>query len=548
MKTNYLRTGILILFLFIFALLHSFNSYSQSSNQLFTENNYKAHVEFLADDLLEGRKPGTRGGDLAALYIAKQFESAGLKPVSKENGYYQYVPMVGFSADYNSVHCTISSDNKEETIVPYEEIILLSQDTITDVHIEGELIFVGYGIEAPEYKWDDFKDVDVSGKILVVLCNDPDNEKTGFGSERWTYYSLWTYKEEMAILKGAKGIIYLHNTEMADFPFFVVQNSVAPEWSYLKDRTKNPLSLYAWMSDSAFEKVLSETGFDVNQLIIKADNRDFKPFSLGLKIKADFKQNYRLYTSPNVIGILPGSEKKDEAILYMAHYDHLGIGKAIDGDSIYNGAQDNASGIAALISLAQVYSSNPTKRSIIFMATTGEESSMLGSEYYATHPMIPLENTIIGFNMDMMSFYGRRSGFILDPIEISDASEQISKLGEELNVQLLPDFKGSGAFRSDHFPLYSRGVIVPGIFLSGEYLTMTEEDVAKAENQIGDFYHLPKDEIYPSFRYDGVVQQMEMVYHIGRYYAEGDEKPKLLPENPYNAPMRFYKIKLDKGI
>ncbi len=273
MKTEYQKqTGIFLLFLLVFTFIQSFNSYSQTSNQLFTENNYKSHFEFLADDLLEGRKPGTRGGDLAALYIAKQFENAGLKPISEEYGYYQNVPMVGFSADYNSVQCTISSDIMEETIIPYDEIILLSQDTISNIQTEGELIFVGYGINAPEYEWDDYKEIDVTGKIVVVLCNDPDYEMTGFGAEGWTYYSLWTYKEEMAILKGAKGIIYLHNTEMADFPFSVVQHSVTPEWSYLKSRTKNPLSFYAWMSQPAFDKVFSNTDFDFVQLKKKADN------------------------------------------------------------------------------------------------------------------------------------------------------------------------------------------------------------------------------------------------------------------------------------
>ncbi|KKK46614.1 hypothetical protein LCGC14_3163500 [marine sediment metagenome] len=261
-----------------------------------------------------------------------------------------------------------------------------------------------------------------------------------------------------------------------------------------------------------------------------------------------FSQKYRFYKSPNVCGILPGTETEGEAILYMSHYDHFGIGKAINGDSIYNGAQDNASGTAALITLAYAYSSNPPKRSILFLATTGEESSMLGSEYYATHPIIPLENTIIGFNMDMMSFYGRQSGFILDPIEFTDAIDQIKKLGEELSSQLLPDFKGSGAFRTDAFPLYSRGVIVPSVHLDGEYLTLTKDDIEKTKQQIGDFYHLPNDEVYSTFRYDGVIQQMEIIYHIGRFYAEGDEKPKLLPKNPYNAPMRFYKLKHDKGI
>ena len=407
---------------------------------------------------------------------------------------------------------------------------------------------MGYGIDAPEYGWDDFKDVDVAGKILVVLCNDPDYEKTGFGTESWTYYSLWTYKEEMAILRGARGIIYLHETEMADFPFSVVQHSVTPEWSHFQKRLKNPLTFYAWMSLPAFRKAFTLTGHTFEQLKEKADSRNFTPIPLGLTMNVSFRQHYRLYDSPNVIGILPGTEKPDECILYMAHYDHFGIGQAIDGDSIYNGAQDNASGTAALISLANAFFSNPPRRSILFLATTSEESSKLGSDYYATHPTFPLENTILGFNMDIMSFYGKRSGFHLDPIQVTDGYNQMQKLGREIGAELYPDLKGSGKFRSDHFSFYSRGVVVPSMFLAGEYLTMNKEDAERASQEIGDFYHLPNDEVYPSFRYDGVIQQMEILYHIGRYYANGDDRPGLLQENPFNAPMRFYKLKQEKGI
>lgn len=525
-----------------------FGSCSKTSEQLFSENDYKVHFVYLADDLLQGRKPGTRGGNLAAAYIAKQFKNVGLEPISEEKGYFQYIPMVGFTPDYKSVKCKISDGKKEEMITPFEEIILVSQDTVTHAHTTGELVFVGYGTEAPEYDWDDFKNHDVSGKIVVVLCNDPDYQKTGFGEKGWTFYSRWGYKEDMAVLKEAKGIIYLHETTMADFPFSVVQYSATPEMSYPQEKLNHPLEFYAWMSLPAFERVFAMTDFDFSQLKDKADSKDFEPIPLGIHIDVSFDQSIRVYSSPNVIGVLPGTEVNDECVLYMAHYDHLGIGAAINGDSIYNGAQDNASGTAALISLAEAYGSYPGKRSIVFIATTEEEGGLRGSNYYTRHPIMPLENTVFGLNMDMMSFYGKRSGLLLDPIKFTTAREKLKEIAEEHHMQLLPDIEGSSAFRSDHYSFYSRGIVVPSVYLQGDYLTMEKQEAEKAQQTIGHFYHLPNDEIYPSFRYDGVIQQLEVMYYIGRYYADSNDKPVLLPENPFNAAMRFNEIKKEKGI
>lgn len=533
---------------FYLVVLLLFNSCINKSENLFSVNEYKAHFGFLSNDLCEGRKPGTKGGNIAALYIAKQFQSYGLKPVSEETGYFQNVPMVGFSVDYNSVKCSISSDNEQVSIKPFEEIILLSQDTINNIDVQGEMVFVGYGIDAPEYNWEDFKGEDLSDKILVFLCDDPDFEKTGFGSESWTYYSLWTYKEEMAIIQHAKGIIYLHKTDMADFPFSVVQHSLTPEWSYSQERLKNPLKFYAWMSFPAFEKVFNMANITFEQLKNKADSKEFKPTPLNLNIDVSFNQKFRLYDSPNVIGILPGTKYKDECIIYMAHYDHLGIGTPVDGDSIYNGAQDNASGSAALISLAKAYSIHPTQKNILFLATTGEESTMLGSDYYARHPVFPLDKTDFGINMDMLDFYGKRSGFVLNPIQISDAKNKIQEIADDMNLELLPDYEGSEAFRSDNFSLYSRGVVTPSIFLDGEYLTMSKKEVEETYKEIGDFYHLPNDEIYQSFRYDGVLQYLEIAYRVGRYFAESDEKPVMFQENPFSAATKFYQLKKEKGI
>jgi len=551
MRTHYqYKKRILVLFFLVAMLLCSLIVPAQTDTIKFDEQYYKANFKFLADDLLEGRRPGTRGGNLAALYIARQFESIGLKPISDEQEYFQMVPAVGFSTDYKSVQFTIHANGKKETLDPYNEVILLSQEPTESIKIKGDLVFAGYGIEAPEYDWNDFKDQNVSGKILVFLCNDPDYKKTGFGSESWTYYGMFTYKEEMAILKGAKGIIYLHNNEMAALPFSAFQHAMAPEWSYSEYRTKNPLALYAWVAQPAFERVLSMVGLNFNVLKEQADRKDFHPMPLKLNVDVSFKQNHRHYKSPNVIGILPGKEKGDECILCMAHYDHLGIGEPIQGDSIYNGARDNASGTAGLISLAREFCAHPVKRSVVFLATTGEENMFLGSEYYSMNPVVPLKKTIIVFNMDIMSFYGRQEMFSLYPIECSDAVPRVKSLGQELGLKLKPDGIDTTAryFRYDHLPFNSRDVVALTVGLGGKYLATSENQVAEIRKKIRSSYHQPNDEVYSCFRYDGVMQELEVLYHVGRYYAEHDERPNLKPDNPSNPAKRMIRLKKEKEI
>jgi hypothetical protein len=518
-----------------------------AKGKLFSEEEYKAHLNFLAHDLLEGRAVGVRGGELAALYIATQFQAAGLKPISEEEGYFQRVPMVGITTDYETLRCSFSTGGRSIGLTPIEDLVVTSELTQDAINVEDELLFVGYGIDAPEYNWDDFKGMDVRGRVLVMLVNDPDYEKTGFGSESLTYYGRWTYKEEIARIKGAKGLIMLHTDESATYPFAVVQSSWAIERVNMEGEIKNPLALDGWASQPAFDKVLDLVGLSYAKLKEVADSREFVPFPLGITINVGFKQTYRRFTSPNVIGVLPGTSKADEAVVYMAHYDHLGVGREIDGDTIYNGAVDNASGTAAIICLAKAFASapEPPKRSVIFLATTGEESGLLGSEYYSVHPVIPLEKTVIALNKDCCNFYGRRDGFGAFPIQFTDAVPAFEKLGEEMGLKLSVGGvdRGGGAFRVDNFPLCARGTVALSIGLSGNNLTLTEEQVNEMREKIGRWYHQPIDEVYPFWNYEGVMQEMEVLYQVGRYYADGGEKPSMKPENPFNAPIRVRNMK-----
>jgi len=518
--------------------------HAQQDKPLFTENEYKAHLKFLADDLLEGRAPGTRGGDLAALYIASQFEEAGLQPISEKTGYFQQVPAFDFTIIDKSISFELSAENKSKELEYGEDIVLFSELFKEEITLDNDLLFVGYGIEAPEYGWDNFKGVDLKNKILVMLCNEPDYEKTGFGFEGLSYYgSFITYKEDIARIKGAKGLIICHNEEEAGQPFSWFQHTLGYRWVRLESQMQKPLGLYAVISRPVLEEALSFVGLNYNQLKEKADSKDFRPISLGIRAKAIFEHKYRKFSSPNVIGIVPGTTMKDEAVVLMAHYDHLGMNPLIEGDNIYNGAYDNASGTAALICLAQTFASNPQKRSLIFLATTDEEKGILGAEHYASHPIFPLENTIIALNLDSVSFYGRSDGFRMFPVQYTDAGPKLEALGRKLGLKLIvkgPDKIGA-AFVFDNVGFCTRGIVSLRFKLDGNYLSLTEEEVSTIEKKRGPIYHLPSDEIYPYYRYDGVLQTMEILYSIGQYYAEGAEKPEMKKGNPYELAYRIRK-------
>jgi len=513
----------------------------------FSEDAYRAHFEFLAHDLLEGRAPGHRGGDLAALYIATQFKAAGLEPISQEQGHLQAVPLVRMSTDKQSLSFTLTAGEYEVSLDPESDVIVISELEGDDIRFSEELIYVGYGINAPEYDWDDYKGVDIEGKIAVMLGNDPDFEKTGFASESISYYGMWFYKEEIARLKGAKGLILLHSDETLLAPFSALLNTLANGLVSLEEKGASPLPLLAVISQPAIDRALAPLELDFMKLKEEADSKDFRPRSLGLQADLTFRSTHERFFSPNVIGVLPGTSMADEAVIYMAHYDHLGIGPMVDGDEIYNGARDNASGTAALICLAHAFASQPSKRTIIFLATTAEETGMHGTEYYAEHPIIPLERTVVALNKDVCSVWGRRDGFKAFPVQYTDAAETMREIGERQDLQLHiggADIHGS-AFRVDAFPLNARGIVALSVWLDGDPLDTTEEEIDKAKETIGRWYHQPNDEIYPFFRFDGAVQELEILYAAGRYFADSEKAPSLNPENPFKPARRMKELLKD---
>lgn len=518
----------------------------------FNELEYRAHLKFLSSDLLEGRATGTKGDQVTQAYIAAQFQSLGLKPIDKKSGYFQTIFFHGFDTIEKTLKVIFT--NKKETleISSPSEIGMVSELPKKEIiNAAGDLLFAGYFIKAPEYKWDDLKNTNFENKIIVVLVNDPDFKKTGFGSESMTYYGRWIYKLEMARKQKVKGIFLIHHKREATYEWHVVETINRGESLKFKGKSSNPLTFSSWISHQTINRILKGKGLDYEKLKQLAEKRTFKPFSLKTKVEVHFKQRYRTVKSANVIGTIPGCDPilKKETVIYTAHFDHLGVGKADQtGDTIYNGAWDNASGTAAVICLARAFSQNPTppKRTMVFLAVTAEELGLLGSYYYVTNPIFPLKNSVLVINKDCMNHYGKRSGFSAFPVEYSTALEDVKKIGEKLGLKLFKRTKDTGgsAFRSDHFPFASRGITALSIYLKGENLSISKEEEDKIKKEIGSTYHRPNDEIHPLWRYDGVIQEIQLLYQLGRHWADGASKPilKMTRDNPYLSTMRWYNI------
>src|ERR1700736_3998200 len=358
-----------------------------------TPEHIRWHVRFLSHDLLEGRGTGQRGGDIAAEYIATQFAEYGLKPAGDGGTYMQRVALVGITTLPETRFVLELMPRAEITLQPLDEYVAYDQTQQVRSDVEAEIVYVGYGIEAPEYNWDDYKGVDVRGKVLLMLVNEPPSDDPKFfKGQALTYYGRWTYKYEEAARKGAVGAILIHKAEMASYPWEVVRNSNSGEKSFLK-REGLALKVASWVQLDVAKKLAAGAGMDLDKMMADARSRDFRPVPLGAKLKAHMVSKVRNFESSNVVAMLPGSDRKlkDEAVMYTAHYDHLGIRPDMPGDNIYNGANDNATGCGILLELARTYAlaTQKPRRSILFASVTAEEQGLLGSEYLGKHAPIP---------------------------------------------------------------------------------------------------------------------------------------------------------------
>src|ERR1700685_4497897 len=433
--------------------------------QTISPDHIRWHVRFLAHDLLEGRGTGQRGGDIAAEYIATQFAEYGLKPAGDNGGYLQKVPLVGITTLPATKFTIVPKQGTALELKPLEDYVAYDQTQQAESDVDADIVYVGYGIEAPEYDWDDYKGVDVRGKVLLMLVNEPPSDDVKFfKGKALTYYGRWTYKYEEAARKGAVGVILIHKTEMASYPWEVVRNSNSGEKSFLQLDGSPKLQVASWIQLDVARQLVQDSGLNIDKLIQDARSRDFRPIALPVRLKAHMISKVRPFTSNNVVAMVPGRDAKlrDEAILYTAHYDHLGIRPDMPGDNIYNGADDNATGCGILLELARVFSESAqkTKRSILFAAVTAEEQGLLGSEYLGKHPPIPANKISLDLNFDDLPPLGAPEEVEVSGAERTDFYPTVEAMAKDFRLAIRPDSRPEAGhyYRSDHFSLARVGV------------------------------------------------------------------------------------------
>src|SRR5216117_3285876 len=499
-----------------------------------------AHLRFLASDLLEGRAPATRGGRLAAAYVAAQFQTLGLEPAGANGTYFEPVALVGMTPQ--PTFSWGRAGSAPESLAYRDAFVAWGERPEADISASGEVVFVGYGIRAPEWQWDDYKCVDLHGKVLLMLVNDPGLvDSSVFLGRILTYYGRWTYKLEEAARQGAAGAILIHTTESATYPWEVVRGSWSVE-QFKLDQPRSPSIAFAgWVTEAAARAALSKAGLNLDSLSQAAARRDFHPVATGVTASVRIHSALRRVESENVAARLPGRDPRlaSQAVLITAHWDHKGIGPVIRGDSIYNGAEDNASGVAAILGAAKALTELPRPtRSVVFVATTAEESGLLGSESYVQHPLVPLAQTAAVLNLDVTNVRGatRDIGALgMDRSTLGPVFETAAR-AESLKVGSQPDGRGS-FFRSDHFPFVRAGVpalsIKPGIDFVGRPQGWGEEQENIYNQQR---YHQPSDEFQPTFRYAGLAQEVRVTVRTARAIANDPTMPRWLPTSEFQRP------------
>ncbi|MEP7243961.1 MAG: M28 family metallopeptidase, partial [Gammaproteobacteria bacterium] len=506
------------------------------------------HVKTLASDAFEGRGPATAGEQKTVAYLTEQMKAAGLSPGGDlKNGaraWTQDVPLAQFNIE-GPVDLSVSAAGQKRALAQGKDVALRAAATNID-RVEFKdvpLVFLGYGVTAPERKWDDYQGIDVRGKIAIVLVNDPDFE-TGsgaFGGRAMTYYGRWTYKYEEGARRGALGVLVVHETAPASYGWATVENSNTNAIFDIlrKDPRKEHVDVEGWMQRDVAVSLFKQAGLDFEQLKKQAQSNTFRAVPLkGVTMSASYRVKHEIVVSKNVVGILTGTTHPDQTVIYTAHWDHLGIGKPdATGDRIFNGAADNGSGCAALLELARLYGSAPkTPRSVVFLAVTAEEKGLLGSEYYASNPVYPLETTVADLNMDMLGLNGPTKDF--GAMGANTLVDDIIAAGREQGRTFAPDPTPEAGhfYRSDHFPLSKVGVPATS-FEPGDDLVKggKEKGVALREDFNAKKYHQPKDEWSASLDFSGEAQDVALLYKVGRKLATSSEWPQWKADSEFKA-------------
>src|SRR6266566_664452 len=496
-----------------------------------------AHLKYLGDDQLEGRAPATRGGRLAVKYIAAQFEAMGLEPGAADGSYFQPVALVGMTPHPSLVW---GRGGTPRALKYLDDFVAWAERPESHIVADGEVVFVGYGIQAVEWHWDDFKDTDVRGKVLLMLVNDPGlQDSTIFNGRALTYYGRWTYKLEEAARRGAVGALLVHTTESATYGWDVVRGSWSVE-QFKLDRPAAPSIAFAgWVTHDAAQAALGQAGLSLDSLTRAAARRDFRPVSTGLHVALDLTSAVRHVQSENVVVKLPGSDptRSREVVVFTAHWDHKGIGPAVNGDSIYNGAEDNASGVAAMLATAQALSraTPPPRRTLLFVATTAEESGLLGSQAYVQTPLVPLERTAAVLNLDVTNVRGATrdiDALGIDRSTLGPVFESAAR-AESLAVVHEPDVRGS-FYRSDHFPFARAGVPALSIEAGRDFIGRPA-GWGKEQDELynRERYHQPSDQYRPTFVYEGMAQEVRVTMRVALAVANAQELPRWLPNSEF---------------
>jgi Zn-dependent M28 family amino/carboxypeptidase len=483
----------------------------------------RAHVRFLASDLLEGRGPGKRGGDLAALYISTEFALAGARPAGNNGSYFQSVPLRAVHTDVSQTTCSFLSSGASPIVLQYgEDYVVKDQTGAPTADLDAPIVFVGYGIVAPEYHWNDYQGVDVKGKIVLVVVNEPPStDEHFFQGTALTYYGRWTYKFEEAARQGAAGVLIIHRKDLASYGFEVIRNSESSETSYLSDDSLAILKAAGWIQLPVAQKLFAAAGKDAAQMITAAGVPGFKAMELPVRFKAHIVSQVRSYHSDNVIAMVAGSNSTPGGnVLYTAHYDHLGFDPAGTGDRIFNGAVDNGTGTAIIMEMARAYATAaaPPPRTVYFAAVTGEEQGLLGSKYLGLHPPEPIRDIALDLNFDEILPAGLPASVRVAGAERTSFFPVVQKTAAAFHLQIQPDDQPMAGhyYRSDHFSLARVGVpafsVDEGTLFVGHPPEWGKE---QKDNYDATRYHSPADEYHPDMDFRGDARLAQFGFLLG---------------------------------
>jgi Zn-dependent M28 family amino/carboxypeptidase len=509
------------------------------------EDVYRAHLQTLASDEFEGRAPGSVGEKKTVEYLEQQFVELGLRPAAGDS-FRQAVPLVEITAMPSASFLNFDGDGRRVELAIGEEMVVGTRRVQPSVEVQAsDVVFVGYGIVAPEYGWNDYAGVDMRGKTALILVNDPGfatGDPSLFSGRAMTYYGRWTYKFEEAARQGASAAIIVHQTEPAAYPWAVVRNGwTGPQfYADAADGNAGRSAIEGWVTLERAREIVAMGGGDFDALERAAKQRGFKPVPLGLRASAGVRNLIRRAKSPNLAAVMPGRGRPDEYVIYMAHWDHLGKALALSGDTVFNGALDNATGVSAILTIARAFRKlvPPPERSILFLAVTAEESGLIGSEYYADHPLVPLEKTAAVINIDGLFAFGRARDVQVIGFGASELEDRLVAAADRQDRVVTPDTKPEAGYfyRSDHFNLAKKGV--PALYIKSG-VDLRDQPPGTGQAMLDDYvknrYHKQADDYSPDWDVSGSVEDMQLLFEVGAQVASDGSWPAWYEGNEFRA-------------